>query len=170
MALGNCRECGKEVSTEAKTCPSCGVDKPIKKSSGGKWLIIFFVFAFVIILANKPERRNSDLDPNEPVDPALVAAEKARKEKEERQFQKVAGMAMTIKKAMRDPDSLTWESIRANDDASIVCFEYRAKNGFGGMNKEMAIVANGKADQKASSWNKHCTQPLTDMMKVKYAL
>ena len=28
MALTNCKECNKEVSTEAKTCPHCGVDNP----------------------------------------------------------------------------------------------------------------------------------------------
>lgn len=28
MALVECRECGKEVSTEAKTCPHCGTPKP----------------------------------------------------------------------------------------------------------------------------------------------
>ena len=29
MALKPCRECGKEVSTEAKVCPHCGVAKPV---------------------------------------------------------------------------------------------------------------------------------------------
>ena len=29
MAPGKCRECGAKVSAEAKTCPHCGVDKPI---------------------------------------------------------------------------------------------------------------------------------------------
>ncbi len=31
MAMSNCRECGKSVSTLAKTCPHCGVPKPVKK-------------------------------------------------------------------------------------------------------------------------------------------
>jgi hypothetical protein len=29
MGLGGCRECGKQVSSEAKSCPHCGVDSPI---------------------------------------------------------------------------------------------------------------------------------------------
>ena len=29
MALGKCRECGKTVSSEAKTCPQCGVSDPV---------------------------------------------------------------------------------------------------------------------------------------------
>lgn len=30
MALKPCRECGKEVSADADTCPNCGVDQPTK--------------------------------------------------------------------------------------------------------------------------------------------
>ena len=31
MAMSKCKECGKAVSTLAKTCPNCGVPKPAKK-------------------------------------------------------------------------------------------------------------------------------------------
>jgi len=33
MAISKCRECGKAVSTLAKTCPHCGVPKPVKKTT-----------------------------------------------------------------------------------------------------------------------------------------
>lgn len=33
MAMAKCRECGTEVSDEAKTCPKCGISKPVKKTS-----------------------------------------------------------------------------------------------------------------------------------------
>lgn len=33
MAIKQCRECGSEVSSEAKVCPKCGISKPIKKTS-----------------------------------------------------------------------------------------------------------------------------------------
>ena len=33
MALKPCRECKKKVSTEASTCPSCGVPSPTQKKS-----------------------------------------------------------------------------------------------------------------------------------------
>ena len=29
MALGNCRECGNQVSSEAVSCPHCGLPKPV---------------------------------------------------------------------------------------------------------------------------------------------
>ena len=31
MAMSKCKECGKAVSTEAKTCPKCGLPKPASK-------------------------------------------------------------------------------------------------------------------------------------------
>lgn len=33
MAMAKCRECGAEVSDSAKTCPKCGVAKPVRKTS-----------------------------------------------------------------------------------------------------------------------------------------
>ncbi|MRV72534.1 zinc ribbon domain-containing protein [Duganella sp. FT92W] len=33
MAIAKCRECKTEVSDEAKTCPKCGISKPVKKTS-----------------------------------------------------------------------------------------------------------------------------------------
>ena len=33
MAIAKCRECGSDVSDSAKTCPKCGISKPIKKTS-----------------------------------------------------------------------------------------------------------------------------------------
>jgi hypothetical protein len=34
MALGKCRECGKEVSSGAPVCPHCGVKGPIRATAG----------------------------------------------------------------------------------------------------------------------------------------
>ena len=33
MTIRACRECNKDISTEARTCPNCGVPDPIYKSS-----------------------------------------------------------------------------------------------------------------------------------------
>ncbi len=54
MAMAICRECGKQVSTEAKVCPTCGAVKPSSsppptpktkgdKSKTPRWLIFFLV-------------------------------------------------------------------------------------------------------------------------------
>ena len=31
MTLANCKECGKQVSTTAQTCPNCGAPEPTEK-------------------------------------------------------------------------------------------------------------------------------------------
>lgn len=64
--------------------------------------------------------------------------------------------AAAIKKSLHDPDSLKWSFIQANHDASVMCFEYRAKNGFGAMRLQQATYANKKLIEGASAWNKNC--------------
>lgn len=60
MALQACHECGKQVSTEAASCPSCGapVKKPssISASSLAKYLLIVFAgIWFIIIVLHRPD-------------------------------------------------------------------------------------------------------------------
>lgn len=45
MAMAKCRECGKEVSSEAETCPHCGIEKPARKSGLKK----FATWAAIIV-------------------------------------------------------------------------------------------------------------------------
>lgn len=48
MALKPCRECGKEVSASAKTCPHCGVANPVKQASGCFPIILVIVLLAII--------------------------------------------------------------------------------------------------------------------------
>jgi hypothetical protein len=98
--------------------------------------------------------------PPEPPDPKAAA----KKEADLKRYVAAGAVADTLKKALRDPDSLKFESVRVNDDASVVCAEYRAKNGFGGTNKEMVVFVNLKGSQDAATWNKHCLAPMTDQL------
>ena len=59
MALKPCRECGASISTEAQTCPHCGVPDPTKDKSAvqdlikGKaswWIIAGVIFSFVVAI------------------------------------------------------------------------------------------------------------------------
>lgn len=55
MSLEKCRECKKEISSEVKVCPNCGVKNPFKKKRTWKFyaLLIFIVFIVVSIMDNK---------------------------------------------------------------------------------------------------------------------
>ena len=54
MAMTTCKECGKQVSTEAKTCPHCGAVAKKAKGGLGKWLLI--VFAIGVVAAVLPKK------------------------------------------------------------------------------------------------------------------
>lgn len=41
MAIRKCKECGKEVSSQAKQCPHCGAPQPKSVGIGGMFLVLF---------------------------------------------------------------------------------------------------------------------------------
>lgn len=70
--------------------------------------------------------------------------------------------AILLKKAMRDPDSFKLESAIVTD-IGAACYEYRTKNGFGGVNASMAVLSKDgikfrtdEMDGFTSLWNKEC--------------
>jgi len=50
MALVKCKECGEQVSSNAKTCPNCGVNAPKKTS------FITFLVLLTVILVNREHK------------------------------------------------------------------------------------------------------------------
>jgi ABC-type ATPase with predicted acetyltransferase domain len=58
MAMTTCRECKKEISSEAKTCPHCGVSAPgrrgvnISTPAGCMIIILLLVVVFYFIGKN----------------------------------------------------------------------------------------------------------------------
>jgi hypothetical protein len=60
--------------------------------------------------------------------------------------------------AMRNPESFKLEQILEMPKGAI-CYEYRAQNGFGGMNVEHAVMVDGMlkgGQESAASWHKNC--------------
>lgn len=70
MALGECRECKKEVSDQADKCPHCGIVRPVMKVYP-KWiytfckviwtfvLILFVIVALAVIFADDPKDKEA---------------------------------------------------------------------------------------------------------------
>jgi hypothetical protein len=73
-------------------------------------------------------------------------------------FQNSMAAAVQLRDSMRIPDSLILEEVWANEDGSVICFKYRAQNGFGGMNRGEAYTQNGmiQVDADAASYNRFC--------------
>lgn len=91
--------------------------------------------------------------------------ESAVKQKRDSGIARAQVGAMMLKKAMRDPESFKLESALVIDGTNAVCYEYRARNGFGGMNVGNAVLASdgkrfltSEQDRSAFSklWNKEC--------------
>lgn len=68
-----------------------------------------------------------------------------------------------LKQAMRDPDSFKLSQALVIDGTGAVCYEYRARNGFGGMNVGHAVISPDGKTFKAENdsgyralWNKEC--------------
>lgn len=164
MAIMKCHECGGEISTEAKTCPKCGVK--VKKPAGlTAWLLGGIVVVGIIAASISDQEQTAAIAAAEAAKtPEQRAAEKTKKEAEDKQFYAAAGLSKTIKDAARDPDSLVIEKVRINDDTTVVCAQYRARNGFGGMNREVVVITQNKTSQTNAAWDKHCTKPMTDML------
>lgn len=57
MALQKCKECGNEVSSDAKACPKCGAK--VKKKFSIIKAIGFFVVAFIVIIIVAVPNRSS---------------------------------------------------------------------------------------------------------------
>jgi hypothetical protein len=123
------------------------------------------------VAALTPEERQAEIEAKQAKEQAELDA-KLEKERAHKLELTRIGFARDategLRNSMRDPQSLTVESLGVNKDANLACIEYRAKNGFGGMNRGFAVVQNGRFYfDKAEVWNKSCSHAsLYDMMFV----
>lgn len=159
MALIKCKDCGKEFSTDAKVCPHCGAKKTKAKT---RWKSILITIG-VIYLIGLLSPHSGSSTPNTPTQEEIAQEAKANAEKAEYNKKKEGAKnfalvsATELRKTMRNPSSLKFDSVFVTN-AGDVCYDYRAENGFGGMNHEYAILTkNAKFYQNNSSkWNKLC--------------
>lgn len=163
MALIKCRECGKEVSTDAKACPHCGAKPPYRPS------LAFVLIAGLLVVFGIKASIESGRAPYQP--PPKTLAQIAEDEAKERRYLVVAITAKKLKNAMREPESVVWEYMGTDENAEVVCLRYRARNGFGGMSVETMTVTTKESGQDAVLWNRHCTSGgLYDMLYVRNAI
>lgn len=165
MALIRCKECGNEVSSKAETCPKCGAR--VKRKSLGCASLIGVLLLFSVIIGVIGSIVQNDAEQQKP---PLTAQQKAEKTKADDATARAAAGAKLLKQSMRDPASFKLESALVIAGTDAVCYEYRAKNGFGGTNVGRAVLApDGKTfktnemDGFTQLWNKECAnKPGTD--------
>lgn len=91
----------------------------------------------------------------------------AEQEKNARSLEQVTAaraVKAALRDSLRDPDSLVFESMRVSEDSRIVCALYRAKNGFGGMNRKFVVYVDRSGFDTADVWKKHCSGPMNDWL------
>jgi len=78
--------------------------------------------------------------------------------------QVVAKHAMSvIREAAREPESVKFRKLLINDAGTVVCAEFRGKNGFGGVSMQHLVLTETGSDATAAGWNKHCTKGMFNM-------
>lgn len=92
MALIKCKECKKEISSEAKTCPQCGAKVKKPMSPIIKYSLLG-VIAFIVISTAIKEN-----------DPSTQAADAARKDIGTAE----AACQLAFEKVAKDPSSVDW--------------------------------------------------------------
>jgi hypothetical protein len=165
MAMTACTECKTQISTKALACPRCGARRR-KPTSLFTWvfggLFTIAVASGVISAANSPSARAGSSDAKPAA--ASVAADAA----DMKRYQAATSVAAYLKSRAREPDSLQFESMGVSDDATVVCSSYRARNGFGGMNREaMIFIGDEGQAATAAAWKRRCTNLRDFMYAVK---
>jgi len=82
MALARCRDCGKEISTDAAACPNCGAPPPRKsdiqpKSFSGALKVVLIsigIFAVFAMLTNHPTTKGTQPTVTAKLRPATTTA------------------------------------------------------------------------------------------------
>ncbi|MGO9768839.1 MAG: hypothetical protein ACLPSW_04650 [Roseiarcus sp.] len=97
----------------------------------------------------------------EKADQAAELAKESAKAAEEATWRKralAAGLVVAaVKRGLNDPDSLQWDDLHSNEDGTVVCAEFRARNVFGGMVRKYLTVTPTHSSESVAEWNKHCT-------------
>lgn len=164
MGLKTCKECGGQISSSATACPHCG--RKIRRTSLVTWIVTIFLAVTAITSINAYNRRGMA-----PTQRPVTDAQRVDEARNDLRFTRTAIAAATLKKSLREPDSVRWSHILANDDATTICLEYRARNGFGGMAIEHVVFHQGAPSRAASDWNQRCAgHELHDMSAVQHAL
>jgi hypothetical protein len=143
MALRTCNECGNQVSASAKSCPQCGAKGKAlvgsrEKGIFGKALLAFFGLSIVITAATEV------MNPSTPE----TAEEEAYRARVQERNVNIVTYARSLKAAMRNPHSVSFDRVLTNGDGSLVCFSYRAENGFGGINRERVAFSPAGGSQE----------------------
>ena len=107
-------------------------------------LACLFVIVVVVSVVSSANRRNT----------SGTASASEQDKKSVARWEIALGGAVTLRKSMRDPDSFKVSSALEMEDGAV-CYQYRARNGFGGMNVAQAVFTGDRfIDESQPAFNK----------------
>lgn len=140
MAIVNCKECGKEISSEAKVCPHCG----FKKSQASGCFIAILIFLFVLIISSLGSKPKDNFESTRAPNQADMRSS-------------AAGACMLfINQVLHDPSSADFDStseayVDQNSPTTwTVQRKVRAKNKFGA---KVLSTFECKIEDKNGNWS-----------------
>lgn len=169
MALIKCKECGSQVSDEAKACPHCGAAPP-KRTSTATMLVAALVVMFVVMGIYDSVQRGNDASEAAAAEHKRLASltPEQRAKEEKRKVVDAANKAKEdqlniarytckefVKQSLHDPESADFDSTNtfwAEEKKGVfsVQVHLRAKNGFNALRKD---TINCKITIRGGDWN-----------------
>ena len=145
-----CKDCGREISTSATSCPGCGATP--KKATSRATILFGGLFAIAVascVSSRVANQTNGEEPPKAQTKSTAQLEEEAAREKE---FQRVVLALRSIKAGLKNPSSLDVKGAGIVPGGSI-CVEYRASNSFNAIVLERAAF-----DPKGAvgDWNRLC--------------
>lgn len=140
--LINCKDCGNQISKNAKSCPNCGAKN--KRTSIITWLALIFIgipiLWSVFSGASNSDNASANAEPAEDKTPSpyetMTKFDVSENEFDSYVGSRVAVVQMLVRKQMKDPDSAkfqNWHYVKASEDLpATVCGEVTGKNSFNG--------------------------------------
>jgi hypothetical protein len=157
MAMTDCKECGKQISTQAKACPHCGAE-PKDDDTFAKRLVMV-IGGLVLVGIFSTCGGSETTAPKPPPDPA-----------KEQRFNEEVGALLYIKRNMKNPASFELvDFIRT--PANSLCIVYRGTNSFNAITTQRHVINDTTNSNSDEAWNTHCAgQSGQDVSKARYAL
>jgi len=152
MADKICRNCSMMIPGDAKNCPYCRKSQSVT----AKNLIALLAVIFILFTCGMIQEKYGPITSAPQPSQAAPAPDKSK----DNTNRALAG-ALTLKNAMRNPDSFKLASVTAMDSGTV-CYQYRSQNGFGGMNVGKAVllknndIITNEMEGFSKKWNKVC--------------
>ncbi len=147
MAIVKCKVCGEEIEETIPKCPRCDSLGPKR----GKRIRLILLCVMVVILAFLG--LGCYLQMNEVEKPY----EEVLKEKLDARLSQRGLTAMLLLRSRLDnPDSMQLESSIANEDGSVLCFEFTEMDASGKRKKSRAAFVDGELNRTEAGWKLFC--------------